>query len=101
MASIELRRKPLGGATKRATDALILARTGREPKRDRADVDRNTHLSWQDSGIKNLREDFREAIRDLHGNCFYLGDRGQPGVVGRMIRDTADYIRHATELADS
>ena len=89
------------GATKRATDALVLARTGREPSGTGQTSGGIRFLSWENPEIAALRESFQEAVRELHSDCFYLGECGQPEALSQIIRDTADYIREAAELAES
>lgn len=89
------------GAVKRATDAMILARTGREPGGTGQTSGRLRTLSSQNPDVAELRDGFREAIRDLHGKCFYLGICDPPELVGPVIRATADYIRDAIALAES
>lgn len=88
------------GATKRATDALILARTGREPSGTGQTSGGIRVLAQRNPEILALRDRFREAVRDLHGNCFYLGICDMQ-VMGHIIRGTAAYIRDATGLAES
>ena len=88
------------GATKRATDALILARTGRMPTVGQTSAGIRS-LGSQNPEIKALRDRFRETVRDLHGNCFYLGICEPQENIAQIIRMTADYIRDATELAES
>ena len=85
------------GATKRATDALILARTGELPY--------TTSLTSR--GLDALARELREArslvgryysrISQLHGQCFYNGIC-DPVETERRIRETAGYIRDAEAL---
>ena len=87
------------GATKRATDALILARTGEEPM--------TTALTSQ--GLRSLATQFREfeglvgryytRIGFLHGECFYNGMCDPAEDTERRIRETDTYIRDAHSLA--
>jgi hypothetical protein len=89
------------GATKRATDALILARTGEEPERTPATARELHRLAMQDSRLETLVGRYHTRADFLHGNCFYLGICEPPEDVERRIRETADYIRDAQQLAAS
>lgn len=84
------------GATKRATDALILARTGREPSgTGRTSAEMNS-LGRRNTEVAPLSSLYKRRILNLHGRCFYLGICEDPEV---LIRDTADYIRECERLA--
>ena len=86
-------------ATKRATDALILARTGEEPEFS-PDTSRGLlMLAGQDSTVNTLVGRFYTRQGMLHGTCFYLGVCEPMGEVERRIRQTADYISDAARLA--
>ena len=89
------------GATKRATDALIVARTGREPTGTGQTSYLLRVLGHEIPEIEALRDQFREAVRDLHGKCFYRGMCEPSEAVSALIRAIADYIRDATILAES
>ena len=86
-------------ATKRATDALILARTGVEPMIS-SHTTRGISLLAKDSEAANslLRRYFSRQGQ-LHGACFYLGACDPIDEVERRIRETADYINDAENLA--
>ena len=87
------------GATKRATDALILARTGEEP-RTAGQTDRELRLlGRQKQGVEQLVGPYFTRASFLHGRCFYDGLCEPVEVVEEDIRETADYIRKAEELA--
>ncbi len=87
------------GATKRATDALVLARTGVEPATTR-DTSRTLHaLVLLDTRVESLVGRYHTRADYLHGQCFYDGMCEPPEEVERRIRETADYIRDAQELA--
>ena len=83
-------------ATKRATDALILSRTGEEPVTTaRATNDLDT-LADRDREVKPLVGRYFSRISQLHGACFYDGqcnDRTE-----RRIRETENYIADAEQL---
>lgn len=85
------------GATKRATDGLILARTGTIPE-TAARTTRGIHtVASQDGGSGHLSDPYHARADFLHGNCFYDG-LCEPEVE-RYIRETADYIRDAEQVA--
>ena len=86
-------------ATKRATDALILARTGEEPELS-PDTSRGLlALAEQDSASSPLIGRYYSRQGHLHGGCFYLGICEPVDEVHRRIRQTADYISDAARLA--
>ena len=87
-------------ATVRATEALVLARTGQGPGTSTAASRRLKALSVEDQSIKSLAHlyTFRQDV--LHGECFYH-DYCQPVVTEELINETADYIRDAERLASS
>ena len=86
-------------ATKRATDALILARTEEEPQ---ISSETTRGLNWlvvADQAVRPLRRRYFSRQSELHGSCFYLGDCEPFDEVERRIRQTADYISDAERLA--
>jgi hypothetical protein len=85
-------------ATKRATDALILARTGEEPGTTALTSDGLDALVRQDERVKSLVGRYYSRISQLHGQCFYNGRCASPDTE-RRIRETADYIQDAEQLA--
>ncbi len=85
-------------ATKRATDALILARTGEEPGTTAMTSDGLDALARRDDMVKTLVGRYYSRIHQLHGQCFYNGRCASPDTE-RRIRETADYIRDAEQLA--
>ncbi len=86
-------------ATKRATDALIVARTGEEPQFS-PDTSRGlVRLASADSAINSLVGRFYSRQGHLHGTCFYQGVCEPMDEVERRIRQTADYISDAARLA--
>ena len=86
-------------ATKRATDALILARTGVEPEHSPDTTRGIVRLSRVDGAIDSLMGRYFTRQGHLHGSCFYLGECGADHAVERRIRETADYINDAENLA--
>lgn len=85
-------------ATKRATDALILSRTGEEPGTTAITSDGLDALARQDDRVKTLVGRYYSRIHQLHGQCFYNGRCASPDTE-RRIWETADYIRDTEELA--
>ena len=78
-------------ATKRATDALILARTGEDPRVTAVTSDELDALARQDSNVKMLLGRCYSRISQLHGDCFHGARCGSPDVE-RRIRETDSYI---------
>ena len=87
-------------ATKRATDALILAWTGEEPGPTALTSNGLDALTREDSRAKSLAGRYYSRISRLHGQCFYNGHCPSPETE-RRIRETVDYIRDAEQLAGS
>ena len=89
------------GATKRATDALILARTGEEPERTPETGAGLNQLAFQDPVVRDARMVARYYTRQgrLHGGCFYNGLCDPLEDTERRIRETANYIGDAERMA--
>ena len=86
-------------ATKRATDALILARTGVEPQISSHTTGGIAALAGQERAAESLRRRYFSRQGELHGACFYLGVCEPADEIHRRIRETVDYIRDAASLA--
>ena len=86
-------------ATKRAADALILARTGTEPEISSDTSVGLAMLSEADEAISPLVGRYYSRQGQLHGTCFYLGVCRPVEQIERRIRQTADYITDAENLA--
>ena len=86
-------------ATKRATDALILARTGEEPETSSDTSGGLLALAEGDNSVRSLVRRYYSRQSGLHGDCFYLGDCEPLDETERRIRQTADYINDAERLA--
>lgn len=86
-------------AIKRATDALILARTGVEPEISSDTLRGLGTLAAEDQAVRPLRRCYFSRQSELHGACFYLGACEPIEEVERRIRQTADYISDAERLA--
>ena len=84
-------------ATKRATDALILARTGEEPPTTAATTDHLDNLCRLVPEIQTLQGRYYSRIHNLHGMCFYSGYCNDQ--TERRINETAAYIDDAQTLA--
>ena len=85
-------------AAKRATDGLILARTGKEPETTGMTSTGIRLLGEQDTALENLVGRYYTRIGHLHGECFYEG-RCSSRDTGRRIRETIDYIQDSEALA--
>ena len=84
-------------ATKRATDALILSRTGEEPVTTSRTSSQLDNLASRDNSLDPLLGRYWSRIGQLHGACFYDGlcnDQTE-----RRVRETEIYIDDAERLA--
>ena len=86
-------------ATKRATDALILAQTGERPPTTAATTARLLTLAGESNDYETLVGRYFTRISFLHGSCFYDGNCNPIDQTERRIRETLDYIRDAESLA--
>ena len=86
-------------AAKRATDALILARTGVAPEISTDTARGLATLAGTERAFRDLRRRYHSRQSTLHGECFYLGICEPVDEVERRIRQTADYITDAERLA--
>ncbi len=87
------------GATKRATDALILARTGELPATTAITSRELLRLANQWDNGDSMVGRYYTRIGHLHGSCFYNGMCEPLDETERRIRETLDYIQDAEELA--
>ena len=87
------------GATKRATDALILAHTGREPMVSTHTSRGLRFLRKQDPALESFRVEYNHRQSMLHGKYFYRGDCGSEVIVTEIVRATANFIRDAENFA--
>ena len=87
------------GATKRATDALILARTGEEPETTAITSRELLRLARQFNNGESMVGRYYTRANVLHGACFYDGNCEPEDVLARDIRETLDFIRDAEALA--
>ena len=84
-------------AAKRATDALVLARTRDEPPSTHDTTEGLLALAGQSGRYETLVGRYFTRISYLHGSCFYTGICGPD--VERRIRETGAYIDDAVDLA--
>ena len=87
-------------ATKRATDALVLSRTGELPEA-------SSRTSALLRGLSTIHDDVRGAgLRGryyarqshLHGECFYIGLCDPVEDTASVIRETGDYVADVARL---
>ena len=86
-------------AAKRATDALILARTGELPPRSPNTTRALRRLAASDAAMGNLRDRYFARQAALHGDCFYTGLCDPIEDTELLIRETVAYIEDAERLA--
>ena len=86
-------------ATKRATDALILARTGEEPHRSTDTGSGLREIARLEPEARSLRARYYERQGTLHGECFYISLCEPVEDTELLIRETAVYIEDARRLA--
>ena len=73
-------------ATKHATDALILARTGVEPQISSHTTRGIAALAGEERAAESLRRRYFSRQSELHGACFYLGVCEPADEIHRRIR---------------
>ena len=86
-------------ATKRATDALILARTGTEPRTSGQTMRMLRQLRRQDPSLEPMRASYGYRQSFLHGACFYDGILEPEDDIIADVRETIEYIRNAEAMA--
>lgn len=84
-------------ATKRATDALILALTGQEPGPTGLTSDCLDDLVESGRATNSLQRRYYSRLSQLHGSCFYTGACNRH--TERRIRETAAFITDARSLS--
>ena len=87
------------GATKRSTDAMVLARTGNEPQSAGQARRALLRLSSIDQAIDRFQGQYNTRSALLHVNCFYDGNCEPEAEMTALIRATDSYIQDATNLA--
>ena len=87
------------GATRRATEALLLARTG-ERYVNPSVISRELRiLGRNDAAVRPLVDRYGATARFLHGDCFYAGLCDPADETAGRIQAVADYIAAAETLA--
>ena len=86
-------------ATKRATDALILARTGEEPRTSGQTMRMIRQLRRQDPALEPLRLRYGHRQSFLHGACFYDGILEPEDDIIADVRETVHFIQEAEAMA--
>ena len=86
-------------ATKRATDALILARTGEEPRTSGQTMRMLRQLRRQDPSLEPMRKDYATRQSFLHGACFYDGVLEPEDDIIADVRETIEYIQKAEAMS--
>ena len=86
-------------ATLAATNALILARTGKSPEKITDTSGALDQLARQSPAVKTLVGRYCARLSHLYGDCFYSGILDYPDIIERRIRKTADYIHDAEKLS--
>jgi HEPN domain-containing protein len=87
------------GATVRAVDALVLARTGEEPVRADITTRRLRKLAEKDEEIEQrIIGRYYTRMGILHGDCFYMGILEPMDDIVRRIRQTNEFIKDARRL---
>ena len=85
--------------SEKATNAMILERTGREPHNERETSREVRFLILEGEVFKAFSYRFVGQIHDLYGDC-YIDTHCEPeDYHEEMIRDTNSYIREAERLA--
>ena len=87
------------GATKRSTDAMVLARTGDEPHSAGQARRALLRLSSNDPAIDRFQGQYNTRSALLHINCFYDGNCEPEAEMTALIRATDSYIQDAENLA--
>ena len=86
------------GATKRATDSLILAETGVIPITMIQTSNGLDALASKDRRIRSLLGHYHIRVNQLHSACFYDGICNAE--TERRIRETEEFISHVEDLTD-
>ena len=81
------------GTTKRATDALVLAREGEEPQSTGQARRALLRLSALDPAFDILQGQYHTRAGFLHVNCFYDGNCEPEREMAALIRATTTYIQ--------
>ena len=88
-------------AAKRATDALVLARTGKLPPKSPDTTRALLRLAQDHPEMRGLLGGYTTRRDVLHGDCFYTGLCEPVDAIERLIQETSDFIQDAEALARS
>ena len=88
-------------AAKRATDALVLARTGKLPPKSPDTTRALLRLAQYHPEMRGLLGGYTTRRDVLHGDCFYTGLCEPADAIERLIQETSDFIQDAEALARS
>ena len=86
-------------AAKRATDALVLAHTGKLPPKSPDTTRSLLRLAQDHPEMRGLRDRYTARRDILHGDCFYTGLCEPVDAIEELIRETEDFIQEAETLA--
>lgn len=86
-------------ATLRATEALVLARTGQRPGTSTQASRRLGVIADSDPSVRELEQIYYLRQGRLHGDCFYHEICPMPGTE-RLIHETAEFNAQAERLAN-
>ena len=86
-------------ATRRATEALVLAQTNQHHTNTSLITRELRVLGLNSAAVRSLQDRYAATARFLHGDCFYVGLCGPIDDTERRIRETAGYIAEAEGLA--
>ena len=84
--------------TKCATEALILARTGREPNTSAQTTAGLRALAFRDPRFQPLRAYYSICVKELHSDCFYDGQCEPVEEVAATIDQSAGFVADAERL---
>ena len=87
------------GATNRATVAMILERTGREPRTSGITHRAIRGMRNESPALRNLANRDSQRMQDLDITCSYEGICEPEEPIIRDIHETAEYLRDAEALA--
>ena len=87
------------GATKRSTDAMVLARTGHEPQSAGQARRALLRMSNDAPAFDAFQGRYNTRSALLHVNCFYDGNCEPEAEMADLIRATDSYIQDAINLA--
>ena len=87
------------GATKRSTDAMVLARTGQEPQSAGQARRALLRLSSNGPAFETFQGQYSTRSLLLHINCFYDGNCEPEEEMTALVRATDSYIEDAINLA--